>query len=123
MLSDRSLVEAVRALAAENPDFVYVNLKPLSDGTNQSCFYVHQTSEGMTPGCLIGHAAVRAGVPIEDVAKWDDKDDAGASYVLPSSISERARDWADYVQGKQDLGWAWSDAVAKADKEKGDPLV
>lgn len=127
MLSDRSLVEAVRALAAENPDFVYVNPSGDVAGSNididVSCFYVHQTSEGMTPGCLIGHAAVRAGMSIEDVAKWDDKDEAGAVDVLPDSISEGVREWAEYIQVSQDTGSTWADSVTFADKTIGDPLV
>ncbi|MEU2002011.1 hypothetical protein ACH47B_13050 [Rhodococcus sp. NPDC019627] len=121
-LDDRSLVAAVRELAAENPDYVYKNQGGQQAGGGTSCFYVHDVGGKLCGGCLIGQGAIRAGEPIADVAAWDNADVADAQSVLPDSLSDRVRAWAFQVQVKQDIGWAWGAAVKYADEIEGDPL-
>lgn len=122
-LSDEALVGAVRQLAAESPDYVYVNQKGVEAGNGASCFYVHTKDGELVGGCLIGQAAIRVGVPIADVAEWDDDDSAGADTVLPDSISDGVRDWATRVQKLQDVGNTWGFSVRDADRTVGDPLA
>ena len=121
-LSDESLVRAVRELAAENTDYVYKNQGGHPAGGGTSCFYVHDNGGKLCGGCLVGQGAIRAGVPISDVAEWDNADVADARSVLPDSVTDRVRAWALEVQSKQDIGWTWGAAVKYADEIEGDPL-
>lgn len=122
-LTDESLVRAVRELAAENPDYVYVNgVGKVAGAYGASCFYVHHKDGALAGGCLIGQAAIRSGVPIGVVATWDDADQADAKHVLPGAVSDRVREWANWVQYSQDAGKTWGTAVSFADESEGDPL-
>lgn len=123
-LDDESLVAAVRELAAENPDHVYVAPDSVrQNGTVKDCLYVHEVGEIRTGGCLIGQAVIRCGVPLDEVAKWDEAEDSSADDVLPDSISTEVRRWAYAVQGQQDRGATWHNALAHAYEKWGNPLA
>lgn len=109
-------VKAVVQLATENPDFVY----PRNPDQAPACLYVRD-GEG---SCIIGQAFVRIGFPVEEVAEFDlcatsfvgkILEELGVEYGSPLS------DWAINIQGQQDEGTMWSDALRYADERFGRP--
>ena len=110
-LSDLSIKEvdtAIRALAAESPDYVY---NP--SAKEQGCYY-HKGVRGgpESKGCIFGQAFQRLGVDMSTVAGdsinrlWLDTHDAP-----PHSLGEACpEEWLE-VQGVQDNGGTWSAAI------------
>lgn len=73
-----------------------------------SCVYVHDGK----PSCIVGRVLHKAGVELavlaqrEFVGAWFVAGDLGAT--VPAS------DFLDSIQGKQDAGWSWGDALKAA---------
>lgn len=102
-------VRVVREIAAEQPDRVYERPRGTGIGIAPACLYAH----GAEPGCIMGHVAIRLGVPIDVVQDWDGK--GGIATILKAhSIQEGV--WLDEVQVRQDQGETWGDAVELADR-------
>lgn len=116
------LVQAVRELAAERPDFVYKS-DPYREGPG--CLY---TLADGTPDCIMGCAMARIGQPLppqkvgtheanectllnEDVYTW-----YGALGVGAESVTMK---WLASVQNHQDNGYTWEAAVREADARWG----
>jgi len=113
-------VEAeVRRIAAEHPDRVY-EYADEGDG----CHYVHsaETGEGISgratwpeppplvPGCIMGVALARLGVPLPDLILGETVQLALVTLGIGGDPS-----WLADVQLRQDGGVTWSTAVADAD--------
>ena len=113
----KRLVAEVRALAAEKPDFVYtaIDFHSDADGGGDKCSYVH----GDEGGCIIGQAALRAGMDLDELREKDNDDqDTSVSFQFAEfglSIDELG--WLARVQFHQDLKLPWGAAVARADDE------
>jgi hypothetical protein len=114
------LIQAVRDIAAENPEFVYK--QHYDNGGGISCLY---TLADGTPDCIIGRAMARIGQPLPP----QDPNGGNACTLLNSSVGhwgvhEEAplfgnRDkvqWLTVVQSHQDNGVTWSHAVSEADR-------
>lgn len=107
------IVEEVRHIAAERPEHIY---QP--DPFITHCSYLTSNDEPGR-GCIIGQAFERVGVSRENLASYEG---ASASAVvekldIPHSTRRDLRMlWLDRVQGEQDTGEAWADAVATADR-------
>lgn len=102
------LLEA--AVAERGADYVYER-----DGTRQSgpgCTYVR----GGQPSCLIGLAMAKAGVPIEQLAEWDTRDNSAACFVLVDDelATKTAVDVMATAQSLQDIGETWGEALQAA---------
>jgi hypothetical protein len=108
------LIQIIRDLAAENPDFRYEFVRR-SNGT-EGCSYVH---EGQ-PSCIVGQAMWRAGLIDASLERSMDNI-AGFSSLYPGmkTLSESEVDWISAVQQYQDIGEAWAEAIRYAD-ENGD---
>lgn len=110
----REIERNVRRLARENPDYIYTSPE------NGQCDYFPTPNNPQ--GCLIGAAARMAG------ASLDDGDftavEASCALILRLDLTDDDRyanhatlTWLDRVQGWQDEGASWSEAVAYADQE------
>jgi hypothetical protein len=58
------VLETLREVVAERPDYVYEAPEGYTAGAGVTCFYVH----GDVPGCVVGHVLNRLGVPLSDLA-------------------------------------------------------
>lgn len=109
---DRVVAE-VRHIAAERPGHIY---QP--DPFITHCSYLTSRDEPGR-GCLIGQAFERIGVPRGSLARCEGHSASAAVDQLDILHSTR-RDlrmlWLDRVQGEQDTGETWAEAVATADR-------
>ncbi|AZF95863.1 hypothetical protein SEA_OLICIOUS_76 [Streptomyces phage Olicious] len=116
------------AIAAKGADFVY-------EKEGSSCKYVHGIDrvwdeeeecyidsgfENAVPGCLVGDALKRGGIPIE-VLGGEYVNDSGSDELLSTlqdkdfvRVSDRAREYLGDLQASQDSGAAWGVADEKA---------
>lgn len=110
------LIEEVRRLAGEAPDFVYV-----PEHTYSGCKY---TAGRDGYGCIVGQA-----LRVVDAGLWElvrAREDSGRTVGDVSYLSEemgssyrplfRELYWLRAVQGRQDSGGKWGDAVRFADE-------
>lgn len=115
------LIEAIRQVAAGEPDFVY----DTADRT-ASCDYAPNALNRC--GCIVGEALALLGVPRERLARldmmaagngqinsWGTRPLAGvlADLVEPDALYSY---WVILVQTAQDGGRSWAEAVAYADE-------
>ena len=114
----QDIVREIRTLAQERPDYVYEGV-----GDTSTCSYVTGADGG--PGCLVGQALQRLGVPRETLAEVEGDIDLngglGVRRLLTALLGpvhlQRAVSWIERVQDAQDSGSRWHDAVASADVE------
>ncbi len=121
MTTATQVIEEVRRLAAEQPDFVYAEQEGANPNEDCSYFGCHL---GNTAGqaCIVGQALANLNV---DMAKLEEAEDSGndtdIDSVLVSGIvnitytSEEAK-WLGNVQYHQDRKEPWARAVELADK-------
>lgn len=105
----QALAEAV---AEKGDDYVYTNPEGESaKGSAASCYYVH----GDVPGCLVGNALHRLGVPL-----WAlEARELRGAYSVAKEVIDVTDDRGTYtmlgsVQDAQDNGAMWGDALAYA---------
>lgn len=106
----QKLIKIIRDLAAEKPDFVYE--RPSLGAFGNGCVYVHAGQ----PSCIVGHAMWRAGLIDHSFeAMADNRHGFGSHITGMKTLTDREVQWLEEVQGQQDTGAAWSDAVLNAD--------
>ena len=125
MITLQQVVDKVREVAKERPEFVY---RDQPGAGADECSYTSagiDTDEG--EGCLIGQALMRCGLSRETLAQLQDGKAVGISDFLPvlvghveqESNRNTTRDprvrWLLAAQNAQDTGSSWADAVAQAD--------
>lgn len=107
------IIDTVRELANENPDFVYE--RPLVENAHgvtvesSRCQYLH--ADG--PGCIMGHALSRQGISVPVSFEGKGINDVLRAFGF-APTDEQAR-WLNNVQRSQDKGNAWSFAVVDGD--------
>lgn len=114
------MVREVRRLAAERPDFVYI-AQP-EHGTAE-CYYYGADGKGNGTGCIIGEASKALGASREILQYMDrsrslEQALGFALRRLNVNMMPDERDalqWLGFVQGNQDMGMSWSEAVEEAD--------
>jgi len=119
MITLNQLVEAIRQVAATEPDFIYDG-----DG-NDSCNYAPNASNRC--GCIVGEALHLLGVPRERLRALDlIGHETAIGWGCPQVARELGdlvepaaldSDWVQCVQVEQDKGSAWADAVLTADQQ------
>lgn len=118
MVNTKQMIEEVRKIASENPEFVY------GDAIT-SCSYFGRTI-GDTSGqcCIIGQAFKNLGVNTEKLFSAEGRGDsptfrmAVEEKLVDISVDHRRElNWLDSVQRGQDSGWSWSYALVVADKK------
>lgn len=109
------LWDEVRAVAAENPGYVYGD-DPINEDGGE-CAYQRNDA----PSCLVGHAMYRLGIPIEKLAEFDDIGSIGLVVQRnPYLFDATDRDKLVAIrlaQIKQDDDSDWEDAVARGERE------
>lgn len=108
------LIETVRRLADEHPENVY---RPASVA---HCSYVKgKCTPSRKHGCLFGQALRLCGVTKEELDSFEVNGGGGIEMLLDkfgiAYESNRVK-WCSTVQGAQDSGRSWRDAVRRADE-------
>ncbi|MER5883111.1 hypothetical protein ABT160_04725 [Streptomyces sp. NPDC001941] len=119
VVTDEKVLETLRELVAERPDYVYScpeHMEGKVDGGDAACFYVHTDEDGslVSPGCAIGVALHRLGVDLESLA---DVETHQASVVVSRFFSELSRSTMtklNCMQSYQDNGHTWGAAYVMA---------
>ncbi len=106
---------AEKAIMEKGADYVYI---PLGEGT--SCKYVHDDGVNLTTGCLIGNMLFNnTGMILSELSEFNTGPDTsilGIRHDLPFKFTEMAIHWMDVLQGKQDNGYPWGEALALVDR-------
>ncbi len=120
MITVDDVVNEVRSIATERPEFIYLE-QPLENEETRSttCSYLSAglyTDEG--EGCIVGQALSKLGITDDELRRVEN---AGAADALIAVGVKGARDlrgfhWLNSVQSQQDIGMPWGDAIAWADQ-------
>lgn len=119
MTTATQVIEEVRRLAEEQPDFVYTD----QEVANEECSYFG-CAIGNTTGqaCIVGQSLANLNVDMSDLKRKEDNG-YGMSIaevlgwrVVDIPYTEREAKWLGDVQYHQDRGETWAQAVALADK-------
>jgi hypothetical protein len=114
VLTDTQVLSALRQIAEENPEKVYVAPADMRDEWG-SCYYVHRDDQGNeSPGCIVGQVLHRLGVPLADLKEAETLGATAAVRLTTQGVSDNVSDFLRFVQQKQDRGVTWSKAVADA---------
>lgn len=120
MTTATELIQEVRKIAAERPDFIYGNQGVVTD----LCSYFGRAvgDESGSP-CIIGQALKNLGVDTSRLkqAEGDYDDGTGIDAALDEQFIEltytvQEAQWLAKVQSSQDFGKPWAGAVEEADK-------
>ena len=120
MTTATELIQEVRKIAAERPDFIYSDQ---TESTLNLCSYFGRAigDESGSP-CIVGQALKNLEVPMEGLLEVEHAGkDSDISTVLAMGYvdidySGGEAIWLDKVQMKQDDGKPWAEAVEEADK-------
>jgi len=126
---DRAVELLREAVAARGAEYVYSKPVDLVAGhEDEPCLYVHRGPDGTAcPGCGVGDALHRAGVPLLALARYEGEnaeaicrglelaDDAMAATLVAVMVFSDFQSW-------QDAGWSWGHALAKAEAGEGNDL-
>lgn len=126
-----ALIEAVRQIAAEQPEFNYKEhygtWNPYREENVASCIYFADTEDkdDSTAMCLIGRGMEKLGM--SPIPFWHDEElNQRPVANLNDFIDfehELDRRWLRDAQLQQDCGETWGDAVAFADAQKAKSLA
>jgi hypothetical protein len=109
-ISVRELATEARRLAQDEPDRKAV------------CSYVRYDEDGLVPNCIVGQAAFNLGISLDELLKVNT---CGirhlATFIKPEWLSVGENDdvhvaWLGALQGAQDGGETWGDALRIADR-------
>lgn len=125
-LTIENVVKAVEeAVELKGSDYVYPSNEPdpLRESVIGACQYVRSGA----PSCLVGHALVSLGVPLNRLASFDLQYANSAKAVLDTLYAEAIIDFENAgeeldeietflmaAQGKQDEGFTWGEALTAA---------
>lgn len=120
MTTATELIQEVRKIAAERPDFIYSG-QP--NGSHCLCSYFGRAigDEAGSP-CIVGQALKNLEVPMEGLREVEHAgEDSDISTVLDRGYVDieytgSEAMWLAKVQMKQDDGETWAKAVEEADK-------
>jgi hypothetical protein len=118
VVSNEKMLEALRDVARENPDRTYdVPQHMIGRADASLCFYVHSDPETgeESPGCLIAHALVKVGVPVERMKSWEGSSAELVASSLTSGLRADTLDVLARAQDHQDAGYSWGDALNYAE--------
>lgn len=122
MITIDELIDKVREIASEEPDFNY----RATNGLIGTCSYFGPIGGGEGSGCIVGRALIALDVDMSKVREWED--DPNIPTPIDELLYERVVDvvfkvdehdkvlWVDRVQRCQDSGDSWGEAVKFADR-------
>lgn len=109
MLNATDVVNEIRKVAAEQPDFIYNG-----DTFPIECLYT-KNADGSPGGCIVGRALMRLNVEEEVLVKNDGRGASGVLSELGIGGDIFVMHWINEVQEIQDSGKTWAEAVQSAD--------
>lgn len=114
----QDLIKHVRALAAENPDYIYESPYTDDDADNRHgvCVYFYNGC----PSCLIGQALFKAGLVSGELEYTNNNHTGFLALVegLGLELDKSELKWLGNVQRFQDSHYSWGNAVVMADEEE-----
>ncbi len=122
MITEQQLIEAIRQVAATEPDRIYY-----TDWGGPTCNYLPNRKN--TCGCIVGEALSLLGIPREKLEALDALGATlpGSAWGSRATQSELAglltlealeSPWVCMVQQKQDAHYTWAHAVEYADRHE-----
>lgn len=119
------VVNEIKKLAAEMPDFVYV-ADPEHKIGSTGCSYIYGGCNKYPEhcGCIVGQALKRLGIDVAEqhedapaslVLRYLGLSDRVGRFVHGANTMLRHSRWISVVQRQQDKGSSWSEAVEAAD--------
>lgn len=117
----KELIEEVRKIAKENPDFVYAKQEGRTNDDNCSYFGRAIGDETGTP-CIVGQALKNLEVDTSALKEYEVLSigsaigDVLARELVAVEYTDSERQWLDRVQYSQDIMGSWGEAVVYADK-------
>jgi hypothetical protein len=134
-VSAERVINTLREVASEHPDYVYETPEALRDSNygERECWYVHPYPAGPVAGCIVGQVLVRLGVPLDVLGEYEHRPARGVVPALlditglassnahtmlaaAQSAQDGAADYGDYEDGTR---IPWGDAVAYAETVAG----
>jgi hypothetical protein len=117
-VTDEQFLDAIRAVVAEDPERIYERPEHMEARYEGACYYVHTDARDerkLFPGCVIGQALHRLGVPLESLRDYEGENATAVVTAFMPNVSFDARNYACTVQSRQDTANTWGDALAYAD--------
>lgn len=116
-ITKEDVINEVRKLAAERPDFIYTQQGQVWDNYSTCSYVSAKLGETYGEGCIVGQALQRLGVSKD---RLDNLEGNGASSVLADleilPVGDKGTlSWLDRVQLKQDLGLSWGESIVRVD--------
>lgn len=117
------LVEQIRKEAAAQPD----RIGTTTQVPGGPCMYGHIVGGKYEPVCLVGHAFHALGITLRDgnlstsfLRAWGNNLLVGYQSADDPEDDLEQRNWIERVQKYQDRGFAWAEAVSRADVDVAD---
>lgn len=108
MIDSSQVVEEVKRLAKEKPDFVYAIPEDA-----ETCLYVFNGKGS----CIVGQALINLGILAEDIAEHEGQPASDVMEDLLDDPNSGHNFWLDQVQSEQDGRVPWGKAVETATEE------
>lgn len=119
-ISLEDLVQEVREIAENNPDFVYFEDKTPNPYGPGRCYYTKDSR----PSCIIGRALFNLGISIETLRSMDVDDNDNlfgtgiSNFFRPETKLDSDRmHWLSHVQVEQDAEIPWGRCVETGNKQ------
>ncbi|PSL04165.1 hypothetical protein CLV30_106170 [Haloactinopolyspora alba] len=113
-VNTRAALRLLEEVVEGNEGYVYED----EDGVpadSTMCHYVHRTEGGSAPGCIVGHALHRAGVPISNLLEIEGSTIGTEQAArVGVALEGRAVDVLSAAQAAQDVGETWGEALEHA---------
>jgi hypothetical protein len=121
-ITDERALTVLREVVAERPEYVYSapdHMKDDLDGDDPSCYYAHADEDGafVAPGCAIGVALNRLGVPLKTLAEHEGVTAYSLVKLFFPGLSRKTIEKFNSMQMYQDSGTPWGLSFAKATGE------
>ena len=110
------LKQTIEKLAEESPNCVYSNPERFI------CSYYRGNCSNDSIGCIVGQACRILGFSEEDLVKMDQHGDFmdvfwSEEFNSRFSLTDDEIHWISTVQGNQDFGYNWCEAVSAANRK------
>jgi hypothetical protein len=115
-VSGERVIEVLREVVAERPDYVYAAPIGVVTESSPTCFYVHGEGADAVCGCVVGAVLNRLGVPLETLAQHEGTPAQHVAETLLETDSD-VISMLRRVQVAQDHGASWGDALARWDPD------
>lgn len=116
MITVKKVIEQVRKIAKENPDFVYTNQGDV-DAAEYSYLGRSMSEPNVGQGCIVGQALLDLGVTREEMVEAGIEGTTASEALMRLGINSGSMysQYLDFVQDMQDIGEPWGRAVEFAD--------